>query len=72
MGIRLSGAQVTRIKESLDRYERNGIDDRRNSYYTPFHIRVEELVEDILKEVVPECNPSEHLTPNEPRSVNIL
>jgi len=71
MGIRLSGAQVTRIKESLDRYERNGIDDRRNSYYTPFHIRVEELVEDILKEVVPECNPSEHLTQKEPRSVSI-
>ena len=71
MGIRLSGAQVSRIKEFLDRYERNGIDDRRNSYYTPFHIRVEELVESILKEVVPECNPSEHQTQNEPRSVSI-
>ena len=71
MTIRLSGAQITRIEEFLDRYERNGIDDRRNSYYTPFHTRVEELVEDILKEVVPECNPSEHLTQKEQRSVSI-
>ena len=70
MSIRLSGAQVTRIKESLDRYERNGIDDRRNSFFTPFHQRVEELVEEILKEVVPECNPSVLLTPNAQRNVS--
>jgi len=53
MSIKLSGAQVVRIQEFLDRYERNGIDDRRNSFFTPFHLRVEELVEDILSIVIP-------------------
>jgi hypothetical protein len=70
MTIRLSGAQITKIQEALDRYERNGIDDRRNSFFTPFHQRIEELVEDILKEVLP-CPTSTVPIQNEQRSVNI-
>ncbi len=67
MAIRLSGAQVTRIKEIIANFtprDYHGID------VTPHYI-VEDLVEQILKEVVPECNPSEHLTPKEQRSVSI-
>ena len=76
MSIRLSGAQVTRITESILRlHYRN-----RDTFY---HWEIEDFIEDILREVVPPplyqikengeicLVPSEHQTPNEQRSVNI-
>jgi hypothetical protein len=63
MTIRLSNAQVTRIEEALNRYERNGVESR-NSFFIPHKLRVEELVEDILKEVLP-CPINTPQTPNE-------
>jgi len=47
MSIRLSGAQVQRIEEALERYNR--------FRYYGRQLITEELVEDILKEVLPEC-----------------
>jgi hypothetical protein len=52
MSIRLSGAQVVRIKEALFRF-----DD--NFGKIPPKLRYEDLVEDILKEVLPPCPPVE-------------
>ena len=51
--IRLSSAQVTRIKEHLHRFENNSMGYRSGRPLTPIHIRIEELVEDIIKEVLP-------------------
>jgi len=66
MSIRLSSAQVTRIREALDLHLKIGwLEDKTR------HWNIEDLVEDILKEVVPECNPSEHLIQKEQRSVSI-
>lgn len=51
MAIRLTGAQVTRIKEAINRFEDN---TKRFSLYPnpdghiPIHTGIEELVEDIL------------------------
>jgi hypothetical protein len=55
MAIRLSGAQVTRIDEALTRFHENS----RQSLYrqgpnVPHQTATEELVEDILKVVLPE------------------
>lgn len=59
---RLSGAQITRIKESLARYKES---------FIPQHQAIEELVNDILKEVLPSCpNQSEHQTQKEQQNVN--
>jgi hypothetical protein len=73
MSIRLSGAQKTRILEIVDDFYTKHCDTY--SRITPGpdceQYLVEDLVEAILKEVVPECNPSELLTQKEQRSVNI-
>lgn len=63
MAIRLSGAQITRIKDSLQ--WRIGAD----AYHVPKY-KIEDLVEDILEEVLPCPNQSILQTPNVQPSVN--
>lgn len=53
--LRLNGAQVTRIQEALTRYN--------NNHWLRTKLITEDLVEDILKEVLP-CPASIHPTQN--------
>jgi hypothetical protein len=70
MSIRLSGAQVTRISEALERHKRIQIGFNYNYRDVPFHIATEELVEDILKEVLP-CPINTAPTPNAPQNASV-
>jgi hypothetical protein len=69
MSIRLSSAQVTRLEEAVQRYQSVNLD--KNGYYRdniPARMAMEDLVEDILKEVLP-CPQAENK--NEQRNANV-
>lgn len=54
MSIRLSSFQVIKIQESINRYQEitNGYGCYRGRAFTPFKVAVEDLVEDILREIL--------------------
>ena len=69
MSIRLSGAQVTRIIESINRCAEMKERGYRGSRFVPEHVLIEDLVEDILKEVLP-CPTNTPQTPNAQPNAN--